>query len=272
MIDNHQIKNKEMVNRKLNKYDMKNLLLEPLKVSFVRKNFIQNFKANYEQYLTEFINCSKFVMDNGGNKFWKIKEQAHSECDVTNGNYSIDYKLLMDNKTIEEMYYHSENIAIDKNGAVIYSASKENGKWRRYVLISIFRGLSKKDIEKIESTKTNELNELEILVKKYLKNIKKDKNILYFVPFNFFFKKTIMDIEALKYVGNNLSNDLKGFFEYRNANTNKKDTYLSFVSRNNIVFFKYEKKLELYDFINLDKSQLYCRLEDINDTWALNLW
>lgn len=80
-----------------------NLYIEYLKVCFVKKDFVENFETNYEEYLTEFINNSKFVIDNGNKKFRVIRKQSHGECDITNYQYSIDYKLLIDNKTIENM-------------------------------------------------------------------------------------------------------------------------------------------------------------------------
>lgn len=236
----------------INKLDINKLLLSPLKVSFVKKDYIRNFKSDYEKYLTEFINCSKFVSDNGNKQFIQIQEQSNGESDATNGKYTIDYKLLMDSKTIENMYYYSEQIRINKNGGVIYSQSRKSGKWRRYIFPIILKGLSKKDIEKIENSKTNNLDEVEKLVKNYIKNIKKDKNIIYFIPFNLYFKDILMNTNVLKYIGNILAKDLKGFFEYRNAYT-KKDTYISFISKENIVFYKYEQNLILYDIVNTKK-------------------
>lgn len=50
-----------------------NLCINYLKVSFIKKDFVENFETNYEEYLTEFINNSKFVIDNGNKKFRVIK-------------------------------------------------------------------------------------------------------------------------------------------------------------------------------------------------------
>ena len=43
---------------------------------------------------------------------------------------------------------------------------------------------------------------------------------------------------------------------------------MCFVSKGNMVFFKYEEKLNLYDIVALEKSKLYCEVEDICDTWV----
>ena len=45
------------------------LMFKNLGTSFIKKNFIKNYKSNYEEYLTELINHSKFVSDYGNEKF-----------------------------------------------------------------------------------------------------------------------------------------------------------------------------------------------------------
>ncbi len=255
-------------NNEKNKLDINKLLLQPLETSFIRKNFIVNFDVNYEEYLTELINCSKFVTDYGNYKFNQIEEQSHNECDITNGIYSLDYKLLIDDKTMENLFFHSTNISIDENNVRSFYRSKKTGKWRRYILLTIFRNVTKQEIEKIDNSSLQDLDEFQKLIKKYIKNIKMDKNILYFIPYNFYFKNTTMSESILNYIGNELSIHLKGFFDYRKTYTNNKDTYMCFVSKENMVFFKYEEKLNLYDIVALEKSKLYCEVEDICDTWG----
>jgi len=241
--------------------------IKHLKVSFVKKDFVENFEANYEEYLTEFINSSKFVIDNGNKKFRIIKKQSHGECDITNDQYTIDYKLLMDNKTIENMNYHSESISVDKNGAVIYGASKKTGEFKIYIFLNILKNFSNNDIKEIESTERSNLTEFQKIVKDYINKIKKDKNMLYFIPYKLYFQDKKMDKEMLNCVVDKLNEGLKGFLEYRNAHIKNKDTYFSFISNENIVFLKYEKGLKLYDIVSLKESKLYLKIESISDCW-----
>ena len=233
-----------------NVLDKEQLRIKPLKVGFIKKDFIENFETNYEEYLTEFINYSKFVFDNGNKKFKIIAKQSNGECDITNGQYTLDYKLLIDNKTIENMYYYSENITVHTDGVVSYSLSK------------------KSDFEKINTTEKDELNEVQKLVKNYINKIKKDKNILYFIPYNLYFKNRDMNTDMINSVVDMLYDGLNGFLEYRNSNTNNRDTYFSFVSNDNMIFLKYEGKLKLYDIVALKESKLYSKIEDLNDSWG----
>lgn len=244
------------------------LIIKPLKVGFIKKDFVKNFKTNYEEYLTDFVNSSKFVVDNGNRKFRVIKKQSHGECDITNGQYAMDYKLLMDNKTIENMNYYSENISVQSDGEVGYSASKRTGKYRIYILLNIFRTLTKEDIKNIEDTPRSNLTEIQKLVKDYISKIKKNKNVLYFMPYNLYFQDKKMNEKMLIFVANQLSEGLKGFLEYRNMHIKDKDTYFSFVSNKNIVFLKYDGKLKLYDIIPLEESKLYLKIKDISDCWG----
>lgn len=250
------------------KSDITKLLMRPLKVSFLRKNFIQNFDADYEEYLTELINSSRFVRDNKNQIFRHIKEQSHNECDATNGIYDLEYKLLIDSKTMENMYYYSNQIAVDNCGVTMYSGSKKNGEWKKYFLLKILRGKNVEDFEKIENTDSIYLNEYELLIKKYLSKIKVNKNVIFFLPYDIFFKNLSMDRTDYEYIGTELSKDLKGFLEYRNKNVKDKDTYISFISGDNIVFYKYDEKLSVYDVVNVNSSKLYTELTDINDIWS----
>lgn len=244
------------------------LRIKTLEIGFVKKDFIGNFKTNYEDYLTEFINKSRFVKDKGNKKFAIIEKQSNGESDITNGIYSMDYKLLVDKKTIENMFYYNETITVDKNGAIIYGASRKTGKWKKYIFINILKGLSENDIKNINNMPKSKLDNVQKLVKDYIRNIEKDKNILYFIPYNLYFKNQTMDIDKLQSVAKKLSEGLRGFMEYRLAYIKDKDTYFSFISNENIVFLKYENGLKIYDIVPLKESKLYLKIEDISDSWS----
>ena len=86
------------------------------------------------------------------------------------------------------------------------------------------------------------------------------------MPYNLYFENKTMNKKMLNLVINQLYDGLKGFFEYRESNINNKDTYISFISNENIIFLKYDVKLNLYDVISLEESKLYKKIEDISDS------
>ena len=54
-----------------------------LKIPFMKKDFIENYNSNYEIYLNEFVNNSKFITDNGDFKFQLTECQSNNEPDIT---------------------------------------------------------------------------------------------------------------------------------------------------------------------------------------------
>ena len=153
---------------------------------------------------------------------------------------------------------------MDRNGVVIYSASKKNGIYKNYILINILKSLSKEDIEKISKSPKNQLDEFQKLVKDYIDNIRKNKNILYFVPYNLYFENKVMNNDILDLLVERLSEGLKGFLEYRISHIEKKDTYIGFISNKNIIFLKYDCKLKVYDKVPISESILFSRIKDLN--------
>lgn len=59
-------------------------------------------KCNYERYMTELLNCSIFFMNKTrGEKLHWNEKQDHAECDAVTSVYSIDYKLLATNSSLQ---------------------------------------------------------------------------------------------------------------------------------------------------------------------------
>ena len=246
------------------------LMFIPLKISFIRKNFIENYSSNYEEYLTEYINNSKFIIDHGNQLFELNEVQSNKESDITNKEYEIEYKLLIDSKTMENLIYYSENICIDKNGARFFSASKLRGEWRRYFLTNIIKDISLKRLKELENKK-QVLNEFERIVANYLNKIQVNKNALYFLQYIFFYNKKNNNEKIYDALSNKFSKDLKSFMEYRKAYT-KRDTFLCFLTKKKIVFLKYKNRFVFYDAVDIEKSNKFMELWRINDIWDSLFW
>lgn len=254
------------------------LRIKQLKIGMIKKDFIKNNSKkiyDYEQYLLEFINCSKFVEDNKNKIFTAIphNEQNNGQADVTNGIYQIELKMLMDSKSVENMAYYSGGIYEDENtGATIYTSSEYQSKegnekvkkYKVYIPLKAFRGKELKDYIRIENNKI--IDESDKIIKPIIKNIKKDKNVLFYIPFNIYLEDRETDQENAEEIIKTIWKDLRGFIDYRKSKTDK-DTYFCFISGKYIVFAKYNNNLEFYDIVKLSKSKLYNKLEDINTFW-----
>lgn len=70
-------------------FDNNPLQINKLPTSVIIKYYIEGHPANYEEYLTEFINASKLVQDKGNEKFHlrNQREQSQGQNDVYNSFY-----------------------------------------------------------------------------------------------------------------------------------------------------------------------------------------
>ena len=72
----------------------KRIKLHILDAPLIIKNFVNgDSKCNYELYLVEMLNKSKWMKRQFPEDFRWQEEQSHSECDAYSGNYGIDFKL-----------------------------------------------------------------------------------------------------------------------------------------------------------------------------------
>lgn len=252
------------------------LRIKSLKIGMIKKDFIKNNIRkiyDYEQYILEFINCSKFVQDNGNKMFKSIShsEQNNGQADIDNGIYQIELKMLVDSKSIENMAYYSGGIYQDeKTKITMFTSSeyhnkkgnKEDKEYKVYIPIKAFRGKKLEDYIKIENNIISD--EADKIIKPIIKNIKKNKNVLFYIPFNIYLEDQETSLENVVEIVKVVGKDLKGFIDYRNSKTDK-HTYFCFISGEYIVFIKCNNSdLEFYDLIKLSRSKLYNELQDIN--------
>lgn len=242
-----------------------------LNIAFINKRFIKdnrnlNDKYNYEKYLLDFVNYSRIVDDNYNEKFNYNINQHNGECDITNEYYDLDFKLLIPTDTVANLNLYSDGISIDDNGAITYSVSKGHGKYPIYNYLGLFNDLKIEDIEKIE-TKKYGITKIESLIKKVLKNIKVDKNVLYYLPIEIIIPPNTDYNNYLKFVASKFYDYLTGVMNYRNMIV-KKDSFFCFLAKDNIIFLKFEEnKFILYDIVKVNCSDLFMEIRDLTTIW-----
>lgn len=232
-----------------------------LNISLIKKDYIENYDSNYEIYLNEFINNSKFVTDYGNKEFKLNIFQSKGEADSTNGVYDLEFKLFIDEETLNNKRYYSETITIDSNGARIYGESKKKGKYLIVNLKKLLSRYSLKDINEIKNN--NNPNKEESKIKNFIKKLEIDKNIVFFIPYEYYYDGNNVDEDTLGFLIEKFSKDYKVSILYRKKYTNK-DTYIAFFIKNYIVFTKVvDSKLIYYDKVNVNKSKTFVELYDI---------
>ena len=77
-------------------YDRNQVLVKRLPTAVCVKDFIEGHAANYEEYLTDFVNASKLVEEKNGEIFSlrNHSEQSSGESDIYNDFYDLDKNVI----------------------------------------------------------------------------------------------------------------------------------------------------------------------------------
>lgn len=244
-------------------FDIKTLLIKQLPPTIYIKNFIDGHPANYEDFLIAFVNESKFVADKGNKKFTlrKHEEQNHGEADIFNNFYELDFKIMADTKYMEAKSMLSSSIIEISPGVTAIGPSRLKGKRKVYDIIKCFRFKTKETLMNIDNKSSKKPENKAII--HILKKASINKNILFFLPYDYCFENISTNIDVANCIIKCISEDLKGLFEYRNSKVCK-DTYISFISKEYFIIAQEKNNvLCFYDMINTQNNNLYTYLYDI---------
>lgn len=245
------------------KYDKNQIYCKQLPTPVIVKNFIDGQPKDYEEYLLEFINLSKLVEELGNEEFIlrKHSEQSQGQSDIFNTQYELDFKILVDTKYMEAKSMLSASISEWIPGCTSIGPSKMKGSMQAYDIIKCLRN---KTIEELTDIKSGILKIPEgPTIKKTLNKISVNKNILFFVPFNYYIKNEETEEDIAKFILECISYDLKSLIEYRNNKVNK-HTYLAFISNDYFIIGKESHNLFiLYDMIKTNQSNVYNYLNNV---------
>lgn len=238
-------------------YHKEQILMKQLPAAVFVKNFIEGHPADCEEFLTDFINASKLVNEKGNEKFIlrNHKEQSHGQPDIYNSHYELDFKILADTDYMEARRMFSYSITEICPGLTAIGSSRSQDSRTVFDVIKCLRNKTMDDLKNIENG-TLRLPESRI-IKHVLSKISVDKNILFFLPYNYFIKEFETNLDIAKFIVSCIASDLEGFFKYRKTKVNK-DSYVAFVS-NEYFLIAQEKNNSLifYDMISSDVSDTF---------------
>jgi len=241
-------------------YGKEQLLIKQLPTAVFIKNFIGGHSANYEEYMKDFVNASKLVKEKRNEEFVlrEHKQQSQGQADIYNSFYELDFKILVDTKYMETKRMFSNSITEIYPGVTSVGSSKLQGSEKVFDIIKCFRNKTLKDLKDIENGISK--NPEDKVIKQILKLVSVDKNILFFLPYNYAFQKKETDSYNAVYIVRCIANDLKELLEYRKLKVNK-DTYVAFVSNKYfIITQERDNMLIFYDMIKTSVSDLYTYL------------
>lgn len=244
-------------------YDRNQILIKQLPTAVFIKNFIEGHPADYEQYLTEFVNLSKLVSEKGNEEFVlrKQEEQSQGQNDIYNFSYELDFKILADETYMEAKSMLTHSLTEVKPGVTLVGTSKIMGRKTVFDIIKCYRGKTLGELESIEN-KVLRIPEAK-MIRQTLKKLSVNKNILYFFPYDYSFQSIETNIDIANLIVGCVSDDLKGLLEYRKKKV-AKDTYISFISSGYFIIAQEKKgKLVFYDMIQTSASALYNYLYNV---------
>ncbi len=244
---------------------MNNLKFEILHSGYLIKNYINGFgEYSYEDYMVEFINKSAYFLElAGGNEYTRPKSESHGECDCISSNYEIDLKLFGSSHLYEAKSTLYSQLSVPTSGVKITHPPKIiNGSKKVEYLNVLARLTSYQDTNRILKTeKKVELNREEIVLKHFLDILMINKNLLFFIPYRFFYDADVTFEFGCNDIISAINNDLKECLKIRYENKKNYDTFFSFVFYEKIIFCKYENGNLLYvDDVNTIESKLFSEI------------
>lgn len=244
-------------------YDKEQLLIKQLPTAVFIKEFIKGHPADCEEYLKDFVNLSKLVKEKGNEEFVlrEHKKQSQGQADIYNSHYELDFKILVDRKYMEAKRMFSNSITELCPGVTSVGRSKFQGNEKVFDIVKCFRNKTLKDLIDIENGISK--NPENKVIKQTIKLISVDKNILFFLPYDYAFQKNETDSDSAEFIGSCIASDLKGLLEYRKMKVNK-DTYVAFVSNKYFIITQEKNNMLIfYDMIKTSTSDLYTYLFNV---------
>ena len=93
--------------------DIKGLKLRILPAPVIIKNFVKDDPScNYEHYLVELLNSSKWFAQNHEKKFVWVEKQSNGEPDAYSEGYGLDFKLMLAESRLQGISIFSTQYAL----------------------------------------------------------------------------------------------------------------------------------------------------------------
>lgn len=239
----------------------------------IRDNYILNLESSYEEYLTEFVNCSSlFLSLSNGEQYRHISKnvQNDSECDCVADGYQLDFKIL----GTESSMYAIRNLSMQKmlvqDGILLTMFPKQVDGMNSASTNPLLYHYSYADLVRLEhSPKTrfdrNNLNP-DHEIQGIIKIIKCDKNTLFFHKDFFFVEKDYPLNMVVSAVEEYLNECLSVLLTFRANRVPERDTFLGVIIQQYFCVGRYENgAIRFEDCIPLARSREFKKLYNLTD-------
>lgn len=231
------------------------------------ESILKNSKISEEDFLLELVNTSKFKIIKGNKDFYLIKKQSNKENDITNDNYSCDFKLIVSSDFVWAESNFRHRVTVLDNGIRLGHQCKKQGSKNVILLAKAIRLTSLQDIIRVSNTeKKNLVDATDLAMKDYIENLKKDKHLFLFIPAEFTHKNKDMSEDEKEH--ETFSLIYEGFKTsklFRNSlPIDNKDIYLTFIYNDNFVILEIlENNHFVIDKVDCKKIRLFTKKLDM---------
>lgn len=196
----------------------------------------------YEDYLIEVINYSRFFRSkcNHLEQYVLVEDESHGEDDVKCSQYSLDFKLLVNQDIMRVMNKNKPEIDYTKkrDGFIFIKTKEDPLPMPQNTLLLDLMNLKFTDIKQGRATKT---------IENILKNLGKNKNLLFYYPYEFSSENNINPIVF----ENLLTKSFSIIMSYRLDKQNKCDTFICIKSNFDFLIYEWENnKFNFRDKVN----------------------
>lgn len=240
-----------------------------LPTQMIVKDFVDGCDyCNYELYLREFINASPFFLTKSHNKQYTpplSEEKGQCDCE-SKGGYQLDFKLLLSETMGQGKREFSPSITQVCPGVTFYgepNITTTSPKYKEIDATYLHVAFRTTDFEELCSMgeKLQKRHGYERDISLILKDSRKPKNILFMLPYEFYYKDGIHYEDGLSIIVSALTKDMINLVKYRKLKQPEYDTYFAFIySGRLIILNSTNSELEIVDEIELTKSEIYQKL------------
>ena len=218
--------------------------------------------SNNEKFLVEFLNNSSWFRNKVGSKeFVRRERQVHGECDTYAGEYELDFKLLVSATACQARRELSDSIVVIQSNATVISAPRRTKPMNAIRIYCALRGLS---CEKLLSYEEGvfKYGTVEYDVQNIVEKASTQKNIVFFFPY-YFTSDVSSDLEyMIPVIQEALEHDFSALFKLRKSRCPDKETYISCVCSDTMLFFQCDNDhLNYIDSVSTSESKTYTKLQ-----------
>lgn len=239
-----------------------------LPAPLIIKGFVHGEDAcNYELYLLELVNASRWFSVRYPNGFQKPVSESNGECDAINKNYQLDFKLLASKTALQAKSIFDPQI-YHQNGVTFFCKSKATGSLQATRIFAAFRNLSLSDLIELRNF-DNKKYGVENDIRTALRTFETKKNVLLFFPYKFTFEKAHLYDEAIKSITEVLNHDFGTALSFRKQYANGYDTFLTCIYEESfLIYCVCGGELRLCDSVATNDIKTFTRLlDDYGDWW-----